>query len=113
MYYKKVTCPVCGGSGHILCKENYDRWHSSHPKFCEECGGQGYRFVRMTNAEHIRAMSDEDLAEQLLSSECCTVCDYYKDGLCEAYNLDEPQHNYCVAACLKWLRQPVKEDRNG
>lgn len=69
--------------------------------------------IKRTNADRIRTMAEPELAATLISADFCTVCDYFKDGLCEAFELagthGEPLNNYCVDACLKWLLQPVEE----
>ena len=56
-----------------------------------------------TNADRIREMSDEELAELLLNG--CTG-----GTLCE----DQPQNEYgsvdCFACRMKWLRQPAEEE---
>ena len=67
-----------------------------------------------TNADRIRAMGDEELAELLCSADWCEHCDYLRgDGTCEVMeNMlgdDGPLHPYCVAACLNYLRQPAEE----
>ena len=73
----------------------------------------------ITNADRIRDMSDEELAEFLILSpemefDVCRFCEYgntsgddrgiclTKDGICRA------EAN--CAAFKKWLRQPAKED---
>ena len=73
----------------------------------------------MTNADRIRAMSDEELAEFLILSpemefDVCRFCEYgntsgddrgiclTKDGICRA------EAN--CAAFKKWLQQPAEED---
>jgi hypothetical protein len=49
-----------------------------------------------TNADRIRAMSDEELAEWV------TCPQYYGNKMvCDTS---------CVACCLEWLKQPAKED---
>ena len=53
---------------------------------------------KMTNAQKIRAMNDEELAEFLdENAEYCHV------GLCE-------DGETCRICCLKWLKQPVEEE---
>lgn len=76
-------------------------------------------YIPMSNADRIRAMSDEELAEFLILSpemefDVCRFCEYgntsgddrgiclTKDGICRA------EAN--CAAFKKWLRQPAKED---
>ena len=53
-----------------------------------------------TNADRIRAMSDEEIAKLLLNS--CT------DTFCE----DQPENEYgtldCFACRMRWLKQPAE-----
>ena len=51
-----------------------------------------------TNAEHIRNMTDEQLAEFLDSITDCSVCPVRDDGYCDAGS----------GGYLKWLKQPYK-----
>ena len=66
-----------------------------------------------TNADRIRGMTDEELAELLCSADWCEHCDYLReDGTCEVMDgllgNGEPLHPYCVVACLKYLQEPVE-----
>ena len=62
----------------------------------------------MTNADRIRAMSDEELVKWgkvqigcgFNSFPCGIVC----DGKCESYSDED-----CSAKILKWLQQPAEE----
>ena len=57
---KKIPCPKCDGWGHIsIVSENSVSGYT-----CEECDGSGQVEVTMTNADRIRAMTGEELAEQ-------------------------------------------------
>lgn len=49
-----------------------------------------------TNADRIRAMSDEELAEWV-------TCSRY-------FGIEMVCDTSCVACCLEWLKQPAKED---
>ena len=67
--------------------------------------------VPMTNADHIRAMSDEELADLLCTADWCETCDQMREeGTCKAMELDGPLSKHCVSAALRWLRQPYKEE---
>lgn len=69
--------------------------------------------VPMTNADHIRAMSDEELADLLCTADWCETCDQMREeGTCKAMELDGPLSKHCVSAALRWLRQPYKEAPN-
>lgn len=62
----------------------------------------------MTNADRIRAMSDEALAELLISADFCGECEYCdKVGLCRYYeaNPDGILDDGCKQAAISWLRQ--------
>ena len=55
-----------------------------------------------TNADRIRAMSDEELVDFLGEYRFCDICD---EG-CEAC----AYHGDCNKRLLEWLKQPAKED---
>lgn len=58
---------------------------------------------KMTNAERIRSMSDEEMAEFISSIPMCVGKD--EDLNCEI--------DVCKECFLKWLQQPAEEDKNG
>ena len=68
-----AKCTWAGLCGHDICL----------PEFCDQ-----YEAAKITNADRIRAMSDDELAEYLV------------------------YHNpySTISNCLKWLQQPAKED---
>lgn len=61
MKTKKLVCYNCGGHGFITA--TYESGQTS--AICPVCGGIGTHEIQMTNADRIRAMSDEELAEFL------------------------------------------------
>ena len=69
--------------------EDYDRCLTNCRYF--DGSGGGYRKVPMTNANRIRAMSDDELAKLL----CCT-----------GWRMIEQKE------CLEWLQQPAGEEDN-
>ena len=54
---------------------------------------------KMTNAQKIRAMNDEELAEFLADADA----EYCHVGLCE-------DGETCRICCLRWLQMPAEED---
>ena len=67
----------------------------------------------ITNADRIRAMSDEELAELLCTADWCELCVQVKqDGTCHAMELDGPLNRYCVTAGLHCLRQPAEGEQH-
>lgn len=66
----------------------------------------------MTNADHIRSMSDEELAKFLDGFTGCNYCSEYETapfvgpGLCDC-------DGKCKRHLVVWLKQPYKEDEVG
>ena len=67
------------------CAENFNRFCIDYPEKCRFCGA----FREPTNADRLRAMSDEELAKLL----CCTGWRMFE-----------------YKECLEWLKQPAEED---
>ena len=57
----------------------------------------------VTNADRIRAMSDEELAKYL-SNPCDCAVDPERDGYRECGN------DLCIKYLLEWLQQPAEEE---
>lgn len=75
------------------------------PKICGS-------IVPITNADRIRAMSDEELADIFLRADFCKCCEHEKDEVCNyicAYP-NIPLYEGCKQAALKWMKQPAEED---
>ena len=82
-----------------------------------------YRFVsycvmgacpeqKLSNADRIRAMSDEELADIFLRADFCKCCEHERDGVCNyicAYP-NIPLYDGCRQAALKWMEQPAEEE---
>lgn len=59
------TCPYCGGHGYINQFEDVEGGCRAWANECIVCKGTGAILVPETNADRIRRMSDEELAEFL------------------------------------------------
>lgn len=60
----------------------------------------------MTNADKIRGMTDEELADWIMMRvEPCKLCAYCKRGSCDA-----PQNKGCEMGRLEWLKQEHKSN---
>ena len=76
--------------------------------------GKGFETQARTNGDHIRAMSDEDLAEWLenvdcFNCECCVhqmACRFEHDAETVYY---EDKYD-CRVGRMDWLKQPYKEE---
>ena len=69
------------------------------PFECPVCGHK--KDIPQTNADRIRAMSDEELAKLLLNACIGSKCG--EQPLNEVGSVD------CFACRMKWLRQPAEE----
>ena len=100
---KEVPCMDCDGKGFIAKFSEYSVWSER----CPNCGGTGIVKVPMTNADRIRAMSDEELAEFISRIE---IGDFgpqvYGKTFCD---MCKGQYE-CDDCRLWWLQQPAEED---
>lgn len=109
---KQTVCPNCGG------------WlrAESHGWICQKCkgfislqDGKFYEYVEkpfmppMTNADRIRAMSDEELAIFLEYFGCCHYCSEHERLSDNRWFSDERCDEKCAEHCLEWLKQPAEE----
>ena len=95
-----VRCPYCGkeyvhqNCVNILCPcgakyySHNSQWLSRKPK---------------TNADRIRAMSDEELAWELMT---------WRIETCARLNGAESPYPHTQKSILDWLQQPVKDGNN-
>lgn len=66
---------------------------------------------QMTNADRIRAMTDEELGEHLHDIGWdCHLCAEHRRLDNEPLLRGEKCDEKCVEHCLEWLKQPVKEE---
>ena len=85
------TCNICKYAGRPIYKSP-----------CSECKGfSKYEYEKLqTNADRIRSMTDEELAELLLDGCRGSKCD------------DQPQNEFgsvnCFQCRLTWLQQPAE-----
>ena len=89
---KMDICKKCWGAGHVHGGDENSTWS----KTCEDCHGIGFVRVPMTNADRIRAMTDEDLAYWIM----CPYDSPFCDGI---------EHN-CIECTKEWLQQPTEGD---
>ena len=87
-----MICPDCG---NLLTKNSYfDAF------YCPRCGGMFKEKKIMTNADRIRAMSDEELVEFIKNIKVRTA-------LCKAVKNNDAFEEICSA---EWLQQLAEED---
>lgn len=106
---KEVPCMDCDGKGFIVKFSEYSVWSER----CPNCGGTGIVKVPMTNADRIRAMTDEELAAVLCTADFCGYCGYERDnGICHYIEThpDGRLFDGCVKAALRYLQATSEEE---
>lgn len=105
---------------HKICKEcaNYDHKNLKHSKACENCVTEhredgtesdpsNWRALPQTNADRIRAMSDEELAKWLLDVMSHKVACFGEGAF--PYTPCRNTGHDCVKCGVDWLKQPAEE----
>ena len=99
-----MICKECNGRGETIYYEEINRDENTvtiaqRKSICRTCNGSGE--TPMTNADKIRAMTDEELAgEMFVGMEC---------GACPC--ADKCGHGAnCRGTILDWLKQPAEDD---
>ena len=87
-----------------------------HPYFAGEIAdiliahGMTFKTEPITNADRIRAMSDEDLAALISRSSIHDLCDIVCGGDCNAVaTFNKTSEQRCAEIVLEWLQQPAVE----
>ena len=90
---KNVMCKKCNNLINGWCEKKID---SPDPNMVRDC----QYFWEKTNADRIRAMTDEELAYLIR----CGVCELI------GATQDHCETNTCVDCVLDWLKQPAEVD---
>ena len=99
MKTKKLVCYNCGGHGFIAA--TYENGQTS--AICPVCGGIGTHEIQMTNADRIRSMTDEALAEFLWDFNLADV---------STGKIGEFGPHMFRYRLKEWLKQPAEEDKH-
>ena len=98
-----ARCEKCKSSNLI---------ETENGNYCCNCGWDSVKkdyIKRQTNADRIRSMSDEELAEFLIRQHACENCEYFGSGArCKAPNEFKCTNEYATAVVQKWLKSEVK-----
>ena len=101
---KNIKCRNCFFYRNEWCEKIVD---SPDPEEARDCN----YFRDMTNADRIRAMSDEAIAEYVCRNSINTLCDIICGGECNAIATLKKSGDWaCKEIVMKWLQQPVEED---
>lgn len=98
-----MICPECNGRGESIYYVETHRDENSvtveqRKGICRTCNGSGAK--QQTNADRIRAMSDEELAWELMTWRLETEAKHH--GV-------ESNYPNTQASILEWLKQPAEE----
>ena len=108
---KRIPCKRCSGKGYIYVTYIEGNTGTATSHICPECCGAGVQFVPTTNADRIRAMSDEELAAWLVEKtgyqESAFSSPSYLNFLTDADDTKEA----AIKGTVKWLKQPVEEEQ--
>ena len=103
---KNVVCKKCNNLVNDWCEKVID---SPDPDIQRDCP----HFREKTNADRIRAMSDEELATHLHDIGWdCHLCAEHGRLDNEPLLRGEKCDDKCVEHCLEWLQQPAEEVDN-
>ena len=91
---KRIPCKRCSGKGYIYVTYIEGNTGTATSHICPECCGAGVQFVPTTNADRVRAMSDEELAAWAIN-------EAPKIGF---------RYTSSETGLLKWLKQPAEEE---
>lgn len=85
----------CGNCKYVNESEN-----GEHCNGCKQNATD--KFEQMTNADRIRSMTDEELADFLVVFDACCMCSHNTDSFCSSKNCDE------IGITKKWLQSPAE-----
>lgn len=99
-----MICPECNGRGETTYYVETDRDENTvtvvaRKDICHTCNGSGK--MPMTNADRIRAMSDEELAELI------NAFGHDFPPYCKEEFVTECDYN-CIKCAVEWLKQPAE-----
>lgn len=93
-------CKDCRNRG----KKRNCKFYSSTSNYAEQC--KDFKEIRLTNADRIRTMSDEELAHLITSGELCAVCPFCKYyGTDKCYLENEGADKNCGRGIIDWLQE--------
>ena len=94
----------------MICKFNHegDCCNSDATQYMCKCKMPCDTIIPITNADNIRSMNDEELAEWIrngISSDACDYCDY-NNGYCDGSPCRIKSEADII---IEWLQHPAKE----
>ena len=99
---KNVVCKKCKNLVNDWCEKVIDSPDQDMHRDCQY-------FCEKTNADKIRAMSDEEITEFVCRNGINTLCDIICGGECNAIaSFKKSGDEACKEIVMKWLQQPCE-----
>lgn len=103
----------CSNKAYAMCPTRHLCGSIEEATFTEdsECAAfnRAVEDKPMTNADRIRAMSDENMAKLISDRSVESLCDIVCGGECKAiHNFYKSAHTMCMEIVLKYLQQPAE-----
>jgi hypothetical protein len=107
-----MICTECNGRGETIYYEEIDRDENTvtaarRKCICRTCNGSGEK--PKTNADKIRAMTDEELADWLARTQIANVAEVLSIAKIP-YEIADDMHDAVKKECLEWLKQPAEKE---
>ena len=102
---KNVVCKKCKNLVNDWCEKVIDSPDQDMQRDCQY-------FCEKTNAQKIRAMSDEELSEFLthMNPTNCQDCAFSHGWRCQPDSDDYSDFEKCKEGRKRWLQQPAEEE---
>lgn len=110
-----MICPECYGEGEAIYYVETDRDENTVTvkkikDICRTCNGSGKK--PQTNADRVREMSDEELADWLAKTQIANIA----EALAVAkipYEPEDGLKDEVAKDCMEWLKQPAEPTKEG
>jgi len=103
-YSDEFICPTCGNHTALVC--HTDGTHQAHCMICDVY--YDVEIANITNADRIRSMTDEELAETLRALTDCVRCFAWDKDECDVWQ-QRPCYTGEIPCKEMWIRWLGKE----
>ena len=102
-----MTCKYCANLRKCIEKANKEGYEHN-PDFDAEDGCPNFGFKRNTNADRIRAMSDEELAKWLVEKTMYQESAWSEPSYLNFLTETDDTMESAIKGTVKWLKQPAE-----
>ena len=101
---KVITCNKCDGYRYVNHLEFDKGEHYVWSEQCDKCNGRGFIKVITTNYDHIKLMSEDEIAEFIYN----TYWEGYEDHMLEEY-VAHPSFKRDINEIKEWMNMSVDD----